>query len=60
VKNPPPFAKKPPAPPGSPPVRVPLLDCRHQIEAVLVVRGPWAELLGEGAQITIRVAEGSE
>lgn len=34
-------------------VRVPLLDTRNQVEAVLVVRGPWAELLGAGATITI-------
>jgi hypothetical protein len=43
----------PPASPELPPARVPLLDTRHQIEAVVVVRGPWAELLGEGALITI-------
>lgn len=33
--------------------RVPLTDERHQATAILVVRGPWAELLGPGASIRI-------
>lgn len=37
----------------APAVRVPLTDERHQVTAVLVVRGPWAELLGRGAAIRI-------
>jgi hypothetical protein len=37
----------------SPAVRVPLHDHRHEITATLVVRGPWADLLGPGAKIEI-------
>jgi hypothetical protein len=45
------------APPASSPagVRVPVIDERHGLDMVWVVRNPdWAELLGPGAGIVIR------
>lgn len=39
--------------PSTPPATVPVRDLRHQVEMTWTVRGPWAELLGPGAEITI-------
>lgn len=35
------------------PVSIVVRDLRHEVEMTLTVRGPWAELLGPGAVITI-------
>lgn len=41
--------------PDEPPaaVRVPVTDRRHQVQMTWIMRGPWAELLGPGAEVTI-------